>query len=69
MIDASPNFVKNSNVNPKVKTVEEGIEVRSLIHNTSRVKKACWSFRMGTKMNDKWVNYSHRLAQIKQQVG
>jgi hypothetical protein len=68
MIDASPNSVKNSNVNPKVKTVE-GIKVFSLIHSTSRVKKACWSFRMGTKMNDKWVNYSHRLAQIKQQVG
>jgi hypothetical protein len=24
---------------------------------------------MGTKMNDKWVNHSHELAQAKQQVG
>jgi hypothetical protein len=24
---------------------------------------------MGTKTSDKWVNYSHRLAQTKQQVG
>jgi hypothetical protein len=24
---------------------------------------------LGTKRNDRWVNYSHRLAQMKQQVG
>jgi len=32
-------------------------------------KKACWSFGMGTRTNDKWVTYSHKLAQTKQQVG
>jgi hypothetical protein len=25
--------------------------------------------RMGTKTNDKWVKYSHGIAQTKQQVG
>jgi hypothetical protein len=26
---------------------------------------ACWNFKMGTKINDKRVNYSHKTAQIK----
>jgi hypothetical protein len=30
---------------------------------------ACWSSEMGTRMNDKQINYSHELAQTKQQVG
>jgi hypothetical protein len=30
-------------------------------------KEACWSFGMGTMMSDKWDNYSHGLAQTKQQ--
>jgi hypothetical protein len=30
---------------------------------------ACWSSKMGTRKGDKQVNYSHRLAQTKQQVG
>jgi hypothetical protein len=28
----------------------------------------CWSFRMGTRRIDNQVNYSHRLAQTKQQL-
>jgi len=32
-------------------------------------KGACWSFEMGTKKSDKKINYSHRHAQTKQQVG
>jgi len=32
-------------------------------------KGACWSSGMGAMKNDKQVNYSHRLAQTKQQVG
>jgi hypothetical protein len=51
-----------------VKIIEEGIKVRSLAYNTSRVRKACWSFGMGTKMSDKRINYSHLHAQTKQQV-
>jgi len=30
---------------------------------------ACWNSRMGTRTSDKQVNYSHELAQTKQQVG
>jgi hypothetical protein len=31
-------------------------------------KGACWSSRMGTRMSDKQVNYSHGHALTKQQV-
>ncbi len=30
---------------------------------------ACWSSRMGSRMSDNWVNYSHRSTQTKQWVG
>jgi hypothetical protein len=33
--------LKDSNASSKVKAMEEGIEVRSLIRNISRVKGAC----------------------------
>ncbi len=57
--DAPPNSLKDSNANPKVKTMEKGVRVFSLTRNTSRVKGVCWSFGMGTRMNGKWVNYSY----------
>jgi hypothetical protein len=41
----------------------------SLTCSTSRVRGARWSFKMETRMSDKQVNYSHKLAQTKQQVG
>ncbi len=31
-------------------------------------RRVCWSSMIGTRMNDKQVNYSHELAQTKQQV-
>ncbi len=31
-------------------------------------KRACWSSKMGTKNINKQLNYSHKLAQTKQQV-
>jgi hypothetical protein len=43
--------------------------MRSLAHNTLGVRRVCWHSRMKTRMSDKQVNYSHRLAQNKQQVG
>jgi hypothetical protein len=58
-IDAPPKSFKYSNVNPKVKTMEEGIGVRSLVCSILGVKKVCWNFKMGMKMNDRRVNYSH----------
>jgi hypothetical protein len=59
MFNASLNSLKDSNVSLKMKIIEEGIKVRSLAYSTSGVRRACWSFGMGTKMNDKRVNYSH----------
>jgi hypothetical protein len=59
------NSLKDSNVSLKVKTMEEGIGVHSLIRNTLGVKGVCWSFGMGIRMNEKWVNYSYGLAQTK----
>jgi hypothetical protein len=30
---------------------------------------ACWNTRMGIRIDDKRVNYSHELTKTKQQVG
>jgi hypothetical protein len=68
MIEASSKSLKDSNVSPKVK-IMKGVEVCFLIPSISKVRNACWSSEMGTKMSDKWVNYSHGPAQSKQQVG
>jgi len=60
---APPNSFKDSNGSLEVKIVEEkGVGVRSLVRNTSRVKRACWNSRMGTKMSDKQINYSYKPA-------
>jgi hypothetical protein len=32
-------------------------------------RRACWSFGIGTRKSDEQVNYSHELAQTKQQIG
>jgi hypothetical protein len=53
IVDAPSNSLKNSNVSLKVKTTKEIVRVHSLIHNTLGVRKACWSFRMGTRANGK----------------
>jgi len=67
--DTPPHSLKDPNANSRLKTMEEGVRVCSLSHNTSRVKKTCWSSGMRTGMSDQRVNYSHGLAQTKQQVG
>jgi len=67
--NTTPHFLKDSNASLKVKTMEEEVGVHSLAHNILKVKGACWSFGMRTIMNDKRVNYSHKLTQTKQQVG
>jgi hypothetical protein len=64
-VEAPPNFLMDSIANPKVKTKEGGVGTRSLAHNTSKVKEL-WD---GTRMSDKWVNYSHEFAKTKKQVG
>jgi hypothetical protein len=66
----NPKILEKLKCEFKMKIVkEEGIGVPSLVHNTLEVKKACWSFGMGTRMNEKWVNYSYEPAQTRQQVG
>jgi hypothetical protein len=54
-VDAPPNSLMDSTANPKVKTTKG-----------KGVGGACWSFRMGIRKNDKWVNYSHESIQTKQ---
>ncbi len=52
--DTPPKTLKNSNVNPKMKTIEEErIGVCSFIRNIFKVKRACWSFKMKTTNSDK----------------
>ncbi len=63
--DAPSNSLKDSNANPKVKTMEEGVRAQSLAYNTFRVKGVRQSFEMGTRMIDKHVNYSYQFAQTK----
>lgn len=49
--------------------MEEGIGARSITRNISGVRGACWSSRiMGTRTNDKRINYSYQFTQAKQQV-
>jgi hypothetical protein len=68
--DAPPNSFIDSNANPKVKTTKkERVGAHSLTHNTSRVKKACWSSKIWIRLNEKHVNYSYQYPQTKQQVG
>jgi len=68
-LDAPPNSVKDSNVSSKMKTLEKGVGVCCIVHNTSRVRRVCWSFEMGIRTSDKLINYSCGFAQTKEQVG
>jgi len=53
-------------MSPKVKTSKrKGVGVCSLAYNISRVKGHAKALD-GMRMNNKWFNYSHRLAQTKQ---
>jgi hypothetical protein len=48
--DAPPHSLKDSNVNPKMKTMEEGrVGVRSLIHNTSKVEGCAGALGWGLR--------------------
>jgi hypothetical protein len=52
-LDAPPNSLKDSNIGPKVKTTKEKkVGVHSLVRKTFGVKRACWSYEMGTRMSD-----------------
>ncbi len=50
--DTPPNSLKDSNANLKVKTTDKKeVVIHSLIHNTSGVKRVCWSFGMKTTLS------------------
>jgi hypothetical protein len=62
--DTPLNSLKDSNANPEMKKNKiKKINAHFLVHNTFGVKKACWSFGMGTKTSDKRVNYWYQFAQ------
>jgi hypothetical protein len=52
-----------------MKTMKEGVTVRSFVRNTSGVRRVCWSSKMGNETSGKWVNYSYEYAKTKQQDG
>jgi hypothetical protein len=61
-----PKPFERLNANLKVKiTKKKRVGVHSLIHNISRVRRASWTSKMGTRMNEKWVNYSYGPTQTK----
>jgi hypothetical protein len=63
------NSLKDSNVSPKVKTMEEeGVGAHSLACNTVGVQGVHWSFEMGIRKSDKHVNYSYQSTQTKQRI-
>jgi hypothetical protein len=67
-IDTPPNCLMDSIASPEVKSTEgKGVGVHSLAHNISRVEGVL-ELLDGIRKNHKWVNYSHRFAQTKQQI-
>ncbi len=58
-VDTLVNSLKDSNASPKMKTTEEGIGAQFLTHSISRVRRVCCSFGIGTRTNNKRVNYSY----------
>jgi len=47
--DTPPHSLKDSNLSPKMETMEEGVKVRSLAHSTSRVEGRAGAMRWGLK--------------------
>ncbi len=66
LFDAPPSSLMDSAVNLKVKTIEGGSWGTLLGSQHFGGKRACWSSRIGTRMSDKQVNYSHKPTQTKQ---
>jgi hypothetical protein len=67
--DTPSSSLMDLTTSPKVKTIKEKrIGMHSLVHNTSGVKGACYSFGIKTRKIEKQINYSHRPIQNKQQV-
>jgi hypothetical protein len=69
MVDAPSNFLIDSIASPKGENNERIMSwgtLPGLQHFGG--KGARWNFGMGTRESDKQVNYSHGLAQTKQQI-
>jgi len=70
VFDAPPNSLIDSIANPKVKiTKGEGVGARSLGRSTLGVEGCVGAPGWGLGRVTKQINYSHGLAQTKQQVG
>jgi hypothetical protein len=57
-------------MNPKMKTIEgKGVGVRSLTRSTSRAEGCVGTLRWGLGQATSKSIYSHRLAELKQEIG
>jgi hypothetical protein len=66
----TPKLFDELNHEPKDENIERRRNWGTFLGSQHfKSKRACWSSRMGIRMIDKQVNYSHRLTQTKQQVG
>ncbi len=70
VINTPPSSLMDSTTSPKMKTTKgKGVGACFLTCNILGVEgRACWSSGMETKKIDEQINYSHGLAQTKQQV-
>ncbi len=60
--NAPAHSLKDSNANPKVETKEKKNRSTFLSSQYFEGRRACWSSRMRTRMNDKQVNYFHEFT-------
>jgi hypothetical protein len=67
--DAFPSSLIYSNVSPR--WTQRKNEELGCAHGSQHFggRRACWNSEIGTRKSDKQVNYSHKFAQTKQQVG
>jgi hypothetical protein len=63
-----PTFSRTRNVIPRLHSWLTPLQALTLVVSP-KLGFQHWSSGMGTRKNDKQVNYSHGPAQIKQQVG
>jgi hypothetical protein len=67
--DLPPSSLIDSTMSPKWKQWKD--KELGMFPGSQHFKDrgVCWSSKMGTRTNDKRINYSHEPAQTKQQVG
>jgi hypothetical protein len=57
IVDTPSNFLKDSNASSKAKITKNREGLHFLVSNISGVRGGSWSSEMGTRMNNKQVNY------------